>query len=63
MEDVPVVVVPMPTQPTGNPACPFRARGSVEFWMGVLDSPVDCLRGTVVGEGVLRTRVACFSDL
>lgn len=63
-EGSPLVLLPMEAHATGNPSCPYRALGYAEFWMGLVDSPVDCVRGSVVSSaGVLASRAACFSDL
>lgn len=62
-DEAPIVLTLVP-EPTGEAACPYRAATHVEFWMALTDSPLDCLRASVVSfSGVLRTRTQCFSDL
>lgn len=62
--DAPPILAEVPTVVTGDPACPHRASGLVEFWSALVDMPVDCLRASLVApEGVLATRFECFSDV
>lgn len=63
-EDDPLLVIPLEALATGDPACPYRAAGLAEFWMALVDVPLDCVRASLLSTGgVVATRAACFSDL
>ena len=64
VQETPVLLVPMDARATGTPECAYRAQGRAEFWMDLVEPPLDCLRGSVLTTaGVAGTRAQCFSDL